>query len=56
VLLATIRRLCRLRATVRDTDFVSLLGNVTTPTLVSSSDTDASLPWKGHGEILVKSV
>jgi 3-oxoadipate enol-lactonase / 4-carboxymuconolactone decarboxylase len=39
-------------AAVRDTDFVSQLGDVTTPTLVISSDTEASLPWKGHGEIL----
>lgn len=39
-------------AAVRDTDFVSQLGNVKTHTLVISSDTDASLPWKGHGEIL----
>ena len=39
-------------AAVRDTDFVSQLGNVNTHTLVISSDTDASLPWKGHGEIL----
>jgi len=39
-------------AAVRDTDFVSQLGTVTTPTLVISSDTEASLPWKGHGEIL----
>jgi 3-oxoadipate enol-lactonase/4-carboxymuconolactone decarboxylase len=39
-------------AAVRDTDFVSQLGAVTTPTLVISSDTDASLPWKGHGEVL----
>jgi 3-oxoadipate enol-lactonase/4-carboxymuconolactone decarboxylase len=39
-------------AAVRDTDFLSQLANVTTRTLVISSDTDASLPWKGHGDIL----
>jgi 3-oxoadipate enol-lactonase len=39
-------------AAVRDTDFVSQLGNITTRTLVISSETDASLPWKGHGDIL----
>jgi 3-oxoadipate enol-lactonase/4-carboxymuconolactone decarboxylase len=39
-------------AAVRDTDFVSQLGHVKTQTLIISSDTDASLPWKGHGEIL----
>jgi 3-oxoadipate enol-lactonase/4-carboxymuconolactone decarboxylase len=39
-------------AAVRDTDFVSELGRVTTRTLVISSDLDASLPWKGHGDIL----
>src|SRR5688572_11076504 len=39
-------------AAVRDTDFVSQLGKINTPTLVISSDIDASLPWKGHGDIL----
>ena len=43
-------------AAVRDTDFVSQLGNVKTHTLVISSDTDASLPWKGHGEILASKI
>jgi 3-oxoadipate enol-lactonase/4-carboxymuconolactone decarboxylase len=39
-------------AAVRDTDFLSQVANVTTRTLVISSAIDASLPWKGHGDVL----
>ena len=43
-------------AAVRDTDFVDQLGNIKAHTLVISSETDASLPWKGHGELLASKI
>ncbi|HLY92253.1 MAG TPA: 3-oxoadipate enol-lactonase [Candidatus Angelobacter sp.] len=43
-------------AALRDADFRSSLGRISTPTLVIGSDRDQSTPWKGNGEVLARDI
>jgi 3-oxoadipate enol-lactonase len=43
-------------AALRDADFRSSLGRISTPTLVIGSDRDQSTPWKDNGEVLARDI
>jgi 3-oxoadipate enol-lactonase/4-carboxymuconolactone decarboxylase len=43
-------------AAIRDMDHLALLPEIRVPTLVISGDNDLSAPWKGHGEILARTI
>jgi 3-oxoadipate enol-lactonase/4-carboxymuconolactone decarboxylase len=43
-------------AAIRDMDFTSALGRITTPTLVLGGDLDVSMPWPDHGGRLAASI
>jgi 3-oxoadipate enol-lactonase/4-carboxymuconolactone decarboxylase len=43
-------------AAVRDMDQRAALGSIRCPTLIVDGDLDASLPWKGHGNILARDI
>jgi len=43
-------------AALRDADLHGLLGRVTAPTLVLGGDADESMPWPGHGGVLVERI
>jgi 3-oxoadipate enol-lactonase/4-carboxymuconolactone decarboxylase len=43
-------------AAVRDFDVTANLADIGVPVLIISSDTDESLPWTGHGEVLAQGI
>ena len=43
-------------AAIRDMDYRSAIGGITTPTLVIGGDRDQSMPWQDHGHVLAESI